>query len=202
MRIRTLSLLFCAALALFGCKKTITPEISLSERTINLSPDGGTAVTEVTCNCNWTTTSDLETVVIDPVEGDGDATVRMTVPANNTGAIRTVRVTFTAHGTEKTATAKFVFTQDALPFVSFPIATGTIGAEGGGLRVVLESNAEWTTTVSGTGITVAPASESYTQTLSVTVPANTTGAPVVHTITAALKNDASVKSVFTLTQSN
>ena len=202
MRIRTLSLLLFVALALFGCNKTITPEISLGERTAVLTPEGGTVTTELTCNCNWTTTSDLETVVIDPVEGDGDATVRMTVPANNTGVIRTVRVTFTAHGTEKTATAKFVFTQDALPFVSFPVAAGTIGVDGGGLRVVLESNAEWTTTLSNTGITVSPASESYTQTLSLTVPANTTGAPVVHTVTAALKNDASVKSVFTLTQSN
>ena len=195
-------ILFCVALAFFGCTKTITPEISLSERTAVLSPDGATAVTEVTCNCNWTATSDLETVTIDPPEADGDASVRITVPANNTGAIRTLRVTFSAKGTEKTATAKYVITQDAQPYLSFPTATGTIGAAGGGLRVVLESNGEWTTTVSDTGITVDPASNSYTQTLALTVPANTTGAPIVHTVMASLVKDASVKSTYTLTQSN
>ena len=192
----------CAALMLFGCKKTIVPEISLSETAVVLSPDGATGTTEVTCNCTWSTTTSLETITVDPAEGEGDATVRITIPANNTGAIRTLRVTFSAKGTEKTATAKYVITQDAQPYLSFPTATGTIGAAGGGLRVVLESNGEWTTTVSNTGITVDPASNSYTQTLALTVPANTTGAPIVHTVTASLVKDASVKSTYTLTQSN
>ena len=202
LRMKKILLPLCILLALSGCKKTIVPEISLSEKNVVLSPDGATGTTEVTCNCTWTTTTSLETITVDPAEGEGDATVRITIPANNTGAIRTLRVTFTAKGTEKTATAKYVVTQDSQPYLNFPNATGTISAAGGGLRVVLESNEQWTTTVSNTGIAVDPASGSYTQTLALTVPANTTGAPVIHTVTAALVKDASVKSTFTLTQSN
>lgn len=195
-------LLLCLALAFAGCTKTVTPEISLSERTPVVSPDGETAVVQVTCNCTWTAAADLETVTVDPPQGDGDAAVRITVPANNTGVIRSVRVTFTAKGTEKNATVKCILTQDARSFVNFPTATGTIGAGEGGLRVLLESNAAWTSTVSATGISVSPAEGSYTQTLSLDVPANTTGAPVVHTVTVSLKDDPAVKTVFTLTQSN
>lgn len=192
----------CAILALTACNKKIVPEISLEERTATISCDGGSASTTLTCNCTWTTTTSLETITVDPLEGDGDATVHITVPANNTGSIRSLRITFKAQGTEKTATAKFVITQDAQPFVSFATEALTIDAAGGGRQIVLESNDEWSTTLSDTGITVSPASGSYTQTLLVTVPANTTGAPVVHTVTAALVRDASVKSTFTLTQSN
>ena len=195
-------ILLCLALAFAGCTKTVTPEISLSERTPILSPNGETAVVQVSCNCTWTASTDLDKVTIDPQEGEGDASVRITVPANKTGAIRSIRVTFTAKGTEKTATAKYIITQDAQPFIIFPTSTGTIGAGEGGLRVVLESNRAWTASVSNTGITVSPAEGSYTQTLSMNVPANTTGAPVVHTVTVSLKDDPAVKTVFTLTQSN
>lgn len=195
-------LLLCLALAFTGCTKTITPEISLSERTPIISPNGETTVTQVTCNCTWKAAADLETVTIDPAEGEGDASVRITVPANKTGATRAIRVTFTAKGTEKSTTVKCIITQDAQPFVNFPTAAGTIGAGESGLRVVLESNAAWTSTVSATGISVSPAEGSYTQTLSMNVPANTTGAPVVHTVTVSLKDDPTVKTVFTLTQSN
>ena len=201
MKIRILPLLMLL-LALTACKKTVDPEISLDIRTATMGPAGGSATIVLTCNCTWTAASSQEGVTISPVTGEGDANVTVTVPKNTTGETRSIRITFTAKGTEKSATAKYAITQDANAIVNFPIATGTIDAAGGGGRIVLEANEAWTATVSATGITVTPDSGSLSETLSYTVPANTTGSPVVHTVTAALVSDPSVKTTFTLTQSN
>ena len=201
MKTRILSLLFIL-LALTACKKTIDPEISLDNRTASMGPDGGSATVALTSNCTWSAASSQDGVTISPVNGDGDASVTVTVPKNTTGETVSIRVTFTAKGTEKSATAKFVVTQTANAFVNFPVAAGTIGAAGGGGRIVLEANEAWTATVSATGIAVTPDSGLLSETLAYTVPANTTGSPVVHTVTVALVGDPSVKTTFTLTQSN
>ena len=192
-------LFLCAALALCGCKKTIVPEISLDPRTSVLSPDGETAVTALACNCTWTAATSLDEVTVDPAEGEGDASVRITVPANNTGETRTVRVTFTAKGTEKTATAKYVVTQDAKPFVSFQTASATVPASGAVLRVVLESNAEWVLSADSDFLEITPKEGSCTQTISIDVWSCIYTGPEDYIITASLKNDPSVKSSFTIT---
>ena len=192
-------LFLCAVLALAGCKKTVVPEISLTPRNTVLSPDGETAVTAVTCNCTWTAVSSVEGVTVDPAEGEGDASVRITVPANNTGAIRTLRVTFTAQGTEKTATAKYVGTQDARPFVNFPTASATVPANGGVLRIVLESNAEWALSADSDCLEITPKEGSCTQTILIEVWSGIYTGPEDYIVTASLKNDPSVKSTFTIT---
>ena len=201
MKIRVLPILI-SVLALFACDKTIDPEISLAEGTAVMDRDGGTAVVSLSCNCDWTAETGVEGVLIDPAAGNGDASVTVTVPANEDGETKSIRITFTAQGTEKTATAKFVITQAARPFVLFPVASGTLPAAGGGLRILLESNDEWVATTSPTGISVTPESGTNSQTLAVSAGANTTGEPVVHTITVSLRKDSTVKTTYTLTQSN
>ena len=192
-------LFLCAVLALAGCKKTIVPEISLDERTAVLSCDGETSVVALSCNCTWTATSTSEDVTIDPAEGEGDASVRITVPANNTGVTRSIKATFTAKGTEKTATAKYVITQDAKPFVSFTTTSATVPANGGVLRIVLESNAEWVISADSDFLEITPKEGSYTQTISIEVLSCIYTGPENYIITASLKNDPSVKSIFTIT---
>lgn len=201
MRTRIL-LPLCILLALTACKKTIDPKIALDRATATVASTGATETLSLTCNCSWTVAVSDDAVTVDPISGEEDATVRVTVPANTTGATRSIRVTFTAKGTEKSATAKFAVTQDANPFVNFPVAAGTLPAAGGGLQTTLEANEAWSATASATGITVSPASGDASQTLTLTVPANTTGAPVVHTVTVALTAHPAVTAVFTLTQSN
>lgn len=192
----------CILLALTACKKTIDPKIALDRATASVASAGATETLSLTCNCSWTAAVSNEVITVDPLSGEGDATVRVTIPANTTGETRSLRVTFTAKGTEKSATAKFAVTQEANPFVQFPTATGTLTAAGGGLQTALEANEAWSATPSATGITVSPASGNASQTLTLTVPANTTGAPVVHTVTVALTAHPAVTAIFTLTQSN
>lgn len=201
MKIRILIPL-CAILALTACNTKIIPEISLDKATASVTSAGATEVLTLKCNCTWTATATAEDITVDPASGEEDATVRVIVPVNTTGTTRSIRVTFSAKGTEKTATAKFAITQDANPFVSFPTASGTLTAAGGGLQMTLEANEAWSATTSDTGISVSPTSGSASQTLTLTVPANTTGAPVVHTVTVALTGNPTVKATFTLTQSN
>lgn len=96
-----LTALLSALFALTSCggkdNPTVTPALSVSPTSLNPTSEASTFSVTVTSNVAWTASSSESWVSLSPASGNGDATVSLSVSANE-GARRTATVTFSASG--------------------------------------------------------------------------------------------------------
>ena len=87
-----------ALAAAFSCTKTPEPSISLSTETVNVNFDGAERVAvDITANRDWTITTDGATwYTVEPLSGNGDATIYITVDPLETVATRAAELVLTA----------------------------------------------------------------------------------------------------------
>ena len=73
-----------------------TPELSVSPLQSSFPADGGSASLSVTSNVAWSAEASDQWIVIDPVQGEGDATVTVSVVKNEIEEPRSGAIVFTA----------------------------------------------------------------------------------------------------------
>lgn len=196
-----------AALAILAasCTEEEKPKVSVEPTSSALEYTGGTVPMEVISNAPWTATCDYSEVEIHPASGDGNASVTVVVPQSTYKETQAVRITFKAkRDSSYTSTAKYVITLEAKPFIDLSSASGFISPDGGGVRIALTSNQEWTATATPSiaGIEITPVSGTYNADVAVSLPANTTGSTRSSNVTFALKNYPEIKAVYTVSQNS
>ena len=94
-----LGLLFLVAWACFACKKKekeVESQLTVSAIQVDFEPEGSSFDVAITSNVNWTATTNTSLpwlTVSQSSEGSGNATLKLTANANNTGATRQAIVT-------------------------------------------------------------------------------------------------------------
>lgn len=143
------SLLFaslCIAVAAVACKQPEQPQeektVSVSTQEVNISTAGGEQTVNIKSNAAWTAVSSVDWIAVNPAQGNGDASVRVSVtpnegPAGNAAQARSGIVTVKVEGKEVT----FKVSQKAEEIV-FAVTgdTAQFSADGGTLKVKVEYN--------------------------------------------------------------
>ena len=127
------------ALSIVGCRKTI--EVSFENVPQELEAQGGTIELALKSNGEWVIGSTVDWIAIEPMSGNGDATLTLTALANTTGELRSAQIT----ATTKDNTAVMNVTQKAEENYYLIVTPEEIvcGEEGGEFTVVVSSNVEW-----------------------------------------------------------
>ena len=141
----TLSMTALAALALvFSCTKKEVVELTVSPLSVNFDVAGGEQTVAITCNDHWTVTKDADWITIGTDKGDGNGSVKITVPENKALDTREGTVTVAAGEVKRTVTVAQLGKKPVLT-----VSPDALNAtdEGGVLELTVTSNVEWTLTI-------------------------------------------------------
>lgn len=156
-----LSIFAAAALMLAGCKEpepVAVPQVLelVSEATVNVGPDGGSANVVFKSNKDWTVSSEAAWISVNPAEGKGaedNQEVKLSI-AENDGSGRNAVVKVVSG--EKSLEVKV--SQDIKPEVELVSdAECTLSKIDSVLVVSFKSNVEWTASSDAEWLVVAPA---------------------------------------------
>lgn len=125
-----------ACLACFSCQKPFVTELSLSDAVANFEAAAGTKNVTVTCNTDWSATSDAAWLTTTAAKG----TLTLTAAANDAFEARNATVTVTAN--ELTKTIK-VTQLGMSPMIAVAPENVEVDASCGSHEVRVTSNAEW-----------------------------------------------------------
>lgn len=154
-RIITFALVAAVGFLSVGCKKVVEPELDYYPKSFISEAEGGTYTFKIECNTTWTIEDSKSTVsaTIQPLQGEGNDVVTVTVPENNTGAVQQVRIKISAKGTETVVVDYGTITINAKPFIGIDNSRIELPAQGGGRLVHVTANGPW----SANGVTVTKA---------------------------------------------
>ena len=120
----------------------VTPKLEVSPTTIDDKGQGGTYTIKVTSNRAWTAACEQAWATVSPAEGNGDATVTVTVEANMATSADAQTITFTAGTVKKTVTVNRPAYHKICP-ITLDIKEKEVGVEGGSFDVQVTSEADW-----------------------------------------------------------
>lgn len=193
-----------------SCNKEETASVSVVPSNAVLSYKGGELEVGVTCNTGWrarldTTQEYSKLIVVTPDTTQGDRTVKITIPENESYETRNIRITFSASTGSSNASAKFVVTQDPMVFVTCDPEYLMIDEKGGGLRFDIISNDEWEfagqqLVEDGIISDFFPVSGKFNAAAGVTVLPNTTGEPRMIEIPLVISSDKQITGCVSIFQ--
>ncbi len=203
MKMKRFLAIISAVAVLTACDDIVTPNASIEPRSVAMDCNGGTSVFALTCNTTWTASCDYEDVKIHPSEGDGNASVTVTVPPSIYEETQVIRISVVAANdeTESTYTARHIITLEAKPFLRLARTDGYVSPDGGGVRLDVYSNKAWSVKAEPADfVTLSQTEGENNASLTVTVPENNTGSARSSHITLSLKDVPGVSAEYTLTQ--
>jgi hypothetical protein len=175
---------FAAAIALAlvftgSCKEdeqTDLPILQVDKTTITATQAAGTYAIAVTANVAWAAVASQPFVTPTPASGTGNATINITVTANEGLDVRNATIIVSANGVEsKTIT---VTQPGTSPMLTVSPETLTFPADGNDQAVAITANVAWTATVTGADggevdwLSVDPAEGTTSAELTITAGAN------------------------------
>lgn len=144
-------------------------EFGVSTKEVSVASDVTSATFEVTGEVAWTATSSNEAVVVEPAAGEGNATVTLTFPANNTPEeIRTEIAVATEDPGARPKSFTIVLTQEsAVKNFNVTVAKANMEQYEDRTTIIVESDVDWTLTSSNeTFYLLDPATEKVASTVS------------------------------------
>lgn len=156
-----------------GCnKEKEEPTLSVAPTSITAKAEATTSSVKVSSNSGWTVKSSESWVTVSPAQGNGDATVSVTVAENTVASAREATLTFSC-GT-KSATVKV--SQEAAvisgPYLAVTPSALTSTAAEAQLALAVTANTGWTA-AGPDWVTLTPARGDGDASITVTVSANT-----------------------------
>ena len=134
-----------AALAvLFSCTKTKVVELNVNPMAVSLTAAAGDERVAISCNDAWTATKTADWITLSAASGTGNASLKITVTANESLSKREADVTVAAG--ELTRVVK-VTQLGQEPAVAVSPATKEVAAAGEEVEVTVTSNTAWTVSV-------------------------------------------------------
>lgn len=163
-------ILAAATIALAGCKKEVTPMISISHNELTFDGEATSLSIQLVSNSLWSVSNTTDWITVSPMNGNGDSAISLTVLDNN-GMPRTGDIIFSVVG----SAVKLTVTQDGTPTISVDPISLSFTPEGGSKTVSVGANKDWSVSGVPDWIKVTPASGSgsaASQTLTVSVESN------------------------------
>ena len=189
-----------------SCVEAEAPAVTVDPNKMAFDHEGGSFSATVTTNGDWVAESTSSDIVVTPSSGSMNTVVRIEVPASKKKETEAAVINFTTsktvRDTLKTKKAKVVITREAMPFVELSAKEGYVSPEGGGVRVSLSANHDWSYKASNPidGLTVKPAEGTFNAEVTISLPKNDTGAARSSEVVFSLKQYPDVKAVYTVRQ--
>ena len=131
------TILFLAVLCLAGCSGDDPQSVAFNQETLEVSPEKGTYPMEISANCAWTITAELLSIHIEPTYGNGNSTVHISLPENESYNELTKRITITSED----GTSSDILTVIQKENIGMDIQKiGMISEEGGTFDIPVETN--------------------------------------------------------------
>ena len=174
-----------------------TPELSVAESKIEASATQKIYTLTIASNTKWSISADVEWVFCDPIRGEGDAEISVSVFTNKSYDERTATITIKGVGVAEAV--NIPVTQASAKGLLVETTVYEIGAEGGNIVVDLQTNAELTATIEADWIALAePTRALEARQMVFTVAKNEAYEPRTATIT--LSGEGVEDEVLTVTQ--
>ena len=129
-----------------------TQKFEITPTTIEDAGTGGNYTISVTSNRVWSATCEKSWATVSPDNGNGDATVTVTVEANTEKTDDEQTITFTSGALKKTVTVKRAGHHEIVP-ISIDIKTKKMSVDGGSVDVKVSSEAAWNVTCEKSWVT-------------------------------------------------
>jgi len=192
MKIKARVTIMLLSIALLGCVKDITPVIELSQTSVTLATNAGSADVSFTANTNWTATISGTWCTLSTSNGKGDATITVSASDNYSAQSRSATLKIVSQDLIK----EVVITQDYAKLtsgaqtLSFPKTAST-------QQLSITSNTKWAIEVplTLTWATVGTLSGEGDATLNITVPDNTAGPARTSYFTIRYANETKVVTI-------
>ena len=127
-----------------SCTQDVVMSLYSDVPTVHFGPDGGNFnMVLFTNGSSWTATCDDPAVTFSPTSGSYTTPMHVAVKDNPEHFTKAIPIKFTSTLDDKSKTYNVVITQDCNPFVIAEEDTQRIGAEGGVVRFVVNSNKPW-----------------------------------------------------------
>ncbi len=144
---------------LTNCKKTeetIAPSLSVNPTTKDIESTTGNFNIAVTATVAWTASCDKNWIILDPMSGTGNATVKADFQENSSATSRTASIVFKGVGVEDRVVA--VTQLGIQPILTVSPANLSVAADAGNAVINITSNLSWTVTSNQTWCTLAQSS--------------------------------------------
>ena len=164
---------------LCACAETFSPSIKITPSLSNVPYTGGSVEIKVMTDLPWKAVleDDDNTTVLSKTTGIGDDVVTVTLPETDNWTTECVTVKFYSSSNSATSVRTAYITQGYKPYVCVSGEIPMVPQEGGFVTMVVEANEPWTASCETPGVEINPASgEVGNFTITVRIPANTTGA--------------------------
>ncbi len=136
--------------AFYSCESTSTTEtiLSINKTTVTISADGGSETIRITCNTDWTITTDNADISITPNKGSGNADVVISLPETWETKDKTIRLMVATSDGKKieniNVTQKTKFTEGITIQILNQGKRMVLGGEAGNLdSLIVLSNTPW-----------------------------------------------------------
>jgi len=144
---------------LTNCKKTeeqIAPSLSVNPTTKDIESTTGNFNIAVTATVAWTASCDKNWIILDPMSGTGNTTVKADFQENTSATSRTASIVFKGVGVEDRVVS--VTQLGIQPILTVSPANLSVAADAGNAVVNITSNLSWTVTSNQTWCTLAQSS--------------------------------------------
>ena len=191
-------------LAATGCHKKLTPELEVVPSSQSGDYRGGVFDFQIKCNTVWSveaSDSTIEPSDYSPVSAEGDGTLTIAVPENESKSAQQVRLRIKAEGDESNLYEYVVVTLSGKPFIEVDNSRIELPASGGGRLVHVSASSLWS--AKGVTVTKAGTNDSWCNAtalnsdgnieLNLSADANNSGRERYALFTLSLDNDSSVQ---------
>ncbi|MBO4561777.1 MAG: BACON domain-containing protein [Bacteroidaceae bacterium] len=163
---------------LVSCGETMSPDFTPSKDRLTVNDvvmDGNASQTNLSiqANCNWTITENVDWLVIQPVQGSGDAEITLTTGVNPTSVNeRSCQFTVsTPDGVSRTVNLSQSKSSESLSVAPSSLSFGEVG---GTNSFTITSNTEWTVRGGAEWLSYSPNQGNGDGTVSIAVQTNNT----------------------------
>lgn len=154
-----------ALVVMAGCGKKV--DVAWGTSSLNIAPEGESVEVALTSNGDWTIDAYPDWLTVSPTSGNGDATITLVAPLNDSDATRSDEVRVTTK--DNTATLKVAQEAMEQDYISVSPDAIECEAEGGTFTLTVSSNCEWSVSNAADWMTCEPASGSGDGTVAVTI---------------------------------
>ena len=154
-----------ALVVMAGCGKKV--DVAFSTSTLNIAAEGESVEVTLTSNGDWTIDTYPEWLTVSPISGNGDATLTLTAPLNNTDAARSGELKVSTKDNSATLTVSQAVMEKRFIIVNPEMID--CNAEGGTFTLTVNSNCDWAINTAANWLSYDPMSGTGNGTVTVSI---------------------------------
>ena len=164
-RMKCLLAAVIALVVMAGCGKKV--DVAFGTSTLSIAAEGGSVEVSLTSNGDWTIDTYPEWLTVSPTSGNGDATLTLTAPINNSDAARSGEVKVSTKDNSATLTVSQEVMEKGFIIVNPEMID--CNAEGGIFTLTVNSNCDWSVNTAANWLSCDPISGTGNGTVTVNI---------------------------------